>query len=87
MYYLFDRLKTAGLTPILEFLKTNSTITNRQAREIAGIRSEKLVKIEFYKLRDEGLLEMVPGLKGQPLLGGSHNSHLDTLRTYANALT
>ena len=49
---------------ILEFLKNNPTITNRQAREITGIRSENLVKIEFYKLRDEGLLEMVPGLKG-----------------------
>jgi ATP-dependent DNA helicase RecG len=49
---------------ILEFLNTNSTITNRQAREITGIRSENLVKIEFYELRDEDLLEMVPGLKG-----------------------
>ncbi len=49
---------------ILEFLENNPTITNRQAREITGIRSENLVKIEFYKLRDEGLLEMVPGLKG-----------------------
>lgn len=49
---------------ILEFLKNNATITNRQAREITGIRSENLVKVEFYKLRDEGLLEMVPGLKG-----------------------
>lgn len=49
---------------ILEFLKNNPTITNRQAREITGIRSENLVKIEFYKLRDENLLEMVPGLKG-----------------------
>jgi ATP-dependent DNA helicase RecG len=25
---------------------------------------ENLVKIEFYKLRDAGFLEMVPGLKG-----------------------
>jgi len=49
---------------ILEFLQTNQTITNRQAREITGIRSENLVKVEFYKLRDEDLLEMVPGLKG-----------------------
>lgn len=49
---------------ILEFLRHNATITNRQAREITGIRSENLVKIEFYKLRDEGRLEMVPGLKG-----------------------
>lgn len=49
---------------ILEFLKTNKTITNRQAREITGIRSENLVKVEFYKLRDENLLERVPGWKG-----------------------
>lgn len=49
---------------ILEFLGHNATITNKQAREITGIRSENLVKIEFYKLRDEGLLEMVPELKG-----------------------
>lgn len=49
---------------ILEFLKHNPTITNRQAREMTGIRSENLVKIEFYKLRDEDLLEMVPELKG-----------------------
>jgi ATP-dependent DNA helicase RecG len=49
---------------ILEFLTKSQTITNRQAREITGIRSENLVKVEFYKLRDENLLEMVPGLKG-----------------------
>jgi ATP-dependent DNA helicase RecG len=49
---------------ILKFLQTNDRITNRQAREITGIRSENLVKIEFYKLRDEGFLEMVPELKG-----------------------
>ncbi len=49
---------------ILEFLNSSLTITNRQAREITGIKSENLVKIEFYKLRDEGLLEMVPELKG-----------------------
>jgi ATP-dependent DNA helicase RecG len=49
---------------ILEFLESSPTITNRQAREITGIRSENLVKVEFYKLRDRGLLEMVPGLRG-----------------------
>ncbi|CAK8715797.1 ATP-dependent DNA helicase RecG [Candidatus Electrothrix aarhusensis] len=42
---------------ILNFLKTNNTITNQQTRDITGIKSENLVKIEFYKLRDEGLLE------------------------------
>lgn len=49
---------------ILEFLTHNQQINNRQTREITGIKSENLVKIEFYKLRDEGLLERVPGLEG-----------------------
>jgi len=49
---------------ILRFLNTNENITNRQAREITGIKSENLVKIEFYKLRDGDLLEKVPGLSG-----------------------
>lgn len=49
---------------ILEFMKRNPTVTNQQARDITGIKSENLVKVEFYKLRDEGFLERVPGLKG-----------------------
>jgi len=49
---------------ILSFLIKTDRITNRQARDLTGIRSENLVKVEFYKLRDEGLLEPVPGLKG-----------------------
>lgn len=49
---------------ILEFLKKNAQINNKQAREITGIKSENLVKVEFYKLRDEGLLERIPGLEG-----------------------
>jgi ATP-dependent DNA helicase RecG len=49
---------------ILKFLEKNDVITNKQARDITGIRSENLVKNEFYKLRDENLLERVPGLKG-----------------------
>jgi ATP-dependent DNA helicase RecG len=49
---------------ILEFLKSHPTITNRQARDITGIRSENAMKNEFYKLRDAEKLEMVPELKG-----------------------
>lgn len=49
---------------ILGFLTKNSSVTNRQARDLTGIKSENLVKVEFYKLRDEGLLEPIPGLKG-----------------------
>lgn len=49
---------------ILEFLSHNEQINNKQVREITGIKSENLVKLEFYKLRDEDLLERIPGLEG-----------------------
>ncbi|MBL7961436.1 transcriptional regulator, partial [bacterium] len=49
---------------ILQFIKQNGQITNKQARDITGIRSENLVKIEFYKLRDADYIEMIPELKG-----------------------
>ena len=49
---------------IIEFLKNHNSINNSQARDITGIKSENLVKVEFYKLRDEGLIERIPELKG-----------------------
>jgi len=49
---------------IMEFLSKNPTITNKQARDITGIKSENAVKSEFYKLRDAGTIEMIPELKG-----------------------
>lgn len=49
---------------IMEFLSKNDTITNKQARDITGIKSENAVKSEFYKLRDAGKIEMIPELKG-----------------------
>ncbi len=49
---------------IVEFLSKHGQITNRQARDITGIRSENAMKSEFYKLRDIGRIEMVPELKG-----------------------
>lgn len=54
----------APTVAIMDFLSNNDQITNRQARDITGIKSENLVKIEFYKLRDEGFIERVPGLAG-----------------------
>ncbi len=66
--YLTVRLPHTPLaTPgeaILKFLETHDQITNSQTREITGIKSENLVKIEFYKLRDAGMLEQIPELKG-----------------------
>jgi len=49
---------------ILEFLESHDTIANRQARDMTGIRSENTMKMEFYRLRDQGYLEMVPERKG-----------------------
>jgi ATP-dependent DNA helicase RecG len=49
---------------IMRFLASHDQVTNRQARELTGIKSENLVKNEFYKLRDEGLIERIPGLAG-----------------------
>jgi len=49
---------------IMEFLRNHDQVTNAQARELTGIKSENLVKNEFYKLRNEGFLEKVPGLRG-----------------------
>ncbi|MBI5520564.1 MAG: putative DNA binding domain-containing protein [Desulfovibrio sp.] len=49
---------------IIEFIEKHRTITNRQAREITGIKSENAVKSVFYKLQSAGLIEMIPELKG-----------------------
>lgn len=49
---------------VMEFLGKHKVITNKQARDITGIKSENAVKSEFYKLRDAGLIEMIPELKG-----------------------
>lgn len=49
---------------IMEFVGKHGTITNRQARDITGIKSENAMKSEFYKLKDAGLIEMIPELKG-----------------------
>ncbi len=49
---------------ILQFLTNHDSITNRQARELTGIKSENLVKNEFYKLKEADLLERIPNLEG-----------------------
>ncbi|MBB6018370.1 ATP-binding protein [Deinococcus radiopugnans] len=49
---------------ILEFLENNESIKNAQARDLTGIRSENSVKNVFYRLRDAGRIERVPGLLG-----------------------
>jgi ATP-dependent DNA helicase RecG len=49
---------------ILGYLGKHPEITNAIARQITGITSENKVKEVFYRLRDAGKLERVPGRKG-----------------------
>ena len=49
---------------ILSYLSQNDEITNKIARDVTGIASENKVKDVFYRLRDAGKLERVPGRQG-----------------------
>lgn len=49
---------------VLEFLRKNGTIRNKEARDITGIRSENSMKNVFLRLQEQGHIEPVPGLKG-----------------------
>ncbi|WP_245396356.1 ATP-binding protein [Jiella sonneratiae] len=49
---------------IMNFLEAEPEITNKQARILTGIKSENAVKKEFLKLRDQGMIERVPGRGG-----------------------
>ena len=50
---------------VLEFLKNNPIIKNRQAREITGIKSENVMKNHFIKLKDKDLIEPVMSRNGK----------------------
>ncbi|MCR4374802.1 MAG: putative DNA binding domain-containing protein [Acidobacteria bacterium] len=45
---------------VMDYLENHSEITNRIARELTGIRSENSMKEVFYRLRDTGVIAMVP---------------------------
>lgn len=49
---------------IMEYLDNNSSITNRVARRLTGIKSENSMKVVFLRLRDKLLIEQVPGRSG-----------------------
>ncbi|MGI6181272.1 MAG: ATP-binding protein, partial [Agathobaculum sp.] len=46
---------------VMQYMKTHSEITNSVGRELTGITSENTMKRVFWKLRDSGLLERIPG--------------------------
>lgn len=49
---------------VIEYLKTNDRVTNKQARELTGIKSENQMKEVLYRLRDQGIIYLDPELKG-----------------------
>ncbi|MER7547754.1 ATP-binding protein [Spirillospora sp. NPDC127506] len=46
---------------VLEYLRNHDEITNKIGRALTGIESENAMKKVFYKLRDSGKIEPVPG--------------------------
>ncbi|WNO54636.1 RNA-binding domain-containing protein [Stakelama saccharophila] len=49
---------------VMEYMKANDQITNRQARELTGIKSENQMKEVLYRLRDREFIRRHPDLKG-----------------------
>ncbi|MCM2563032.1 putative DNA binding domain-containing protein [Lutimaribacter sp. EGI FJ00015] len=50
---------------VKEYLAENSEITNADARELTGIKSENTMKNVFYRLRDAGEIEQTPKVSGK----------------------
>ncbi|KQM02342.1 hypothetical protein FF86_10704 [Frankia sp. CpI1-P] len=55
-----DKLDSPG-TIVLNYLKENGTINNRQGREIAGIPRDVEMRRIFQRLIQKELIERVPG--------------------------
>jgi len=49
---------------VMEYVQNHSEIKNSIGREITGIKSENTMKQVFWRLRDRGFLEPVPGKQG-----------------------
>lgn len=60
IYIKHEHLASIEAT-IMEYLDTHDEINNKIARQQTGIRSEATIKVAFCKLRDRGLIEIVPG--------------------------
>jgi len=45
---------------ILAYLEDHETITNREGRQLCAIQSENVMKTVFQRLRDRGLIELIP---------------------------
>jgi ATP-dependent DNA helicase RecG len=50
---------------VMEYLRTESEITNSIGRDVTGIKSENSMKQVFYRLRERGQLEQSPKIPGK----------------------
>lgn len=50
---------------VMDYLKTETEITNAIGRELTGIKSENSMKQAFYRLRERGQLEQTPKVAGK----------------------
>ena len=64
MYIRHERLASPE-DMVREYLENHEEITNSIGRTLTGIKSENAMKRVFWKLRDQGLIEMIPGRKGK----------------------
>lgn len=53
---------------ILEYLSSEESIKNREARAITGIKSENIMKNVFYGLRENNLIEPVMSKTGNKII-------------------
>lgn len=45
---------------VIEYLKHHTTVDNKTGRQLTGIKSENQMKDVFYRLRDRGLIRLMP---------------------------
>ena len=62
--YIYHEPLASPEETVFNYLGSNASITNTEARVITGIKSENIMKNVFYRLRDQGLIERVPELHG-----------------------
>lgn len=53
---------------VLNYLKTNPSVKNRQARDITGIKSENVMKGVFYNLKEKGLIAPIMSTNGKKIV-------------------
>ena len=62
--YIYHEPLASPEETVLKYLDKKVSITNSEARVITGIKSENTMKQVFNRLRNQGLIELVPDRHG-----------------------